>query len=583
MSHRHRGPRAQPARRPRIPWPAHAALAAALAFGGSGAAAGPLAAQPAPGLGPDPAVATFDPATFQRPAGWSTALRYWQTLGRAYAARGLPQPAPPAVRTAQVLAAAAPRPVAPAPRLATGPVPAPRSASHRTAAPGWGATLRGWLGGRGAGGARDARGPAPLPKDRLTLVILGTDRRPDDRIWRTDTVMIATVDWAAGRAGLLSVPRDLWVTIPGHGPGRINTADYLGQAAGLPDGELVKDTLAMNLGLRPDRFVRIDLQGFVRIVDTLGGLDLVVDCPVHDYFTDDRRLGGREAIDLEPGVHHVDGATALRYARSRHGSSDFARARRQQRVLRAVQAAIRRQRLWDNVPALWSAVAAHVHTDLAPLEIVTLGFRAAPLADRLDLRTRTLDAPATFDWVTPDGAEVLVMDPPAAAAVVADVLGAPLGDAAAAGARARSAPADDAAGGPRDAAARGMAGARAAAGSGPPPPAGATAPSTPAGPTAGRTAVVVVDATGRADWGTVAETVLAEHGVRAVHGGVEAPRDASTVYHRPGAEAAARRVGEALGLPPSAARPMPPTSPAAQGAPVRAVLGADWHPCPGGG
>lgn len=534
-------------RRVTVAWLARAALVGTLA---AVAGAGPVRSTVAQtGRGLDPA-ATFDPATFRRPAGWSTALRYWQTLGRAYAARGLPQPPPPAVRTAQVLAA---RPAAPAPaagsRAAGGSVgaaPAVPAVHADLAASGWGATLRRW-----AGGAPYARGRTPLPKDRLTLVILGTDRRPDDRIWRTDTLMVVTVDWAAERAGLLSVPRDLWVTIPGHGPGRVNTADYLGQADGGPAGALIKDTLAMNLGLRPDRFVRVDLQGFVSIVDMLGGLDLVVDCPVHDYFTDDRRLGGRETIDLEPGVHHVDGATALRYARSRHGSSDFARARRQQRVLRAVQAAVREQRLWDNVPALWSAVAAHVATDLTPLEIVTLGFRAAPLVDRLALRTRTLDAPATFDWVTPDGAAVLVLDPPAAAAVVADVLAAPLGDPGAGAAPGNAVlPVPDAA------------------------PAASAAPDP---------AVVVVNATGRADWGIVAETVLADHGLHPVPGATEARRDASAVYHGTGAEAAARRVGNVLGLPPSALRPMPSAAPAAVGAPVRVILGADWQPCPGGG
>lgn len=96
-------------RRVTVAWLARAALVGTLA---AVAGAGPVRSTVAQtGRGLDPA-ATFDPATFRRPAGWSTALRYWQTLGRAYAARGLPQPPPPAVRTAQVLAA---RPAAPAP------------------------------------------------------------------------------------------------------------------------------------------------------------------------------------------------------------------------------------------------------------------------------------------------------------------------------------------------------------------------------------------------------------------------------------------------------------------------------------
>lgn len=469
------------------------------------------------------------------------------------------------------VAAQAPRPGRPqargAPEMAGLPV-LPGLADHL---PGWSyrlrlAKLR--VAGTGApepeaeaevgGGPQKAPPPeeaAARASERLTVVVLGTDRRPDDRVWRTDTIMLISLDRQSGRVGLLSVPRDLWVDIPGYGQERLNVVDYLGQERGIPDAELVKETLALNLGLRPDRFVRVDLLGFVAIVDALGGIELAVDCPLREFFRDDPRLGGRVALDLEPGMHHLDGASALRYARSRSGDSDFARARRQQRVVRALRDTVEARSLLRNAPALWSALADHVETDMPALEAMTLALRLRRVPGGVRVHTAVLGAPAVTDWVTPAGAQVLLLDPDAAAETITSVLA--------------------------------------------PEPSAHGAVDIPAGPKSDRspdaadspkspdtvnppTAVAVFDATGRAEAGLQARIRLEDRGLPGVAARPHIVEPVSLVFYRPGAEGQAEAVAEALGLDDRAlqpARTWPGRPPAAR---AWALLGTDWQPCPGG-
>ncbi|MCL7452312.1 MAG: LCP family protein [Anaerolineae bacterium] len=236
----------------------------------------------------------------------------------------------------------------------------------------------------------------PIPWDRYTnIILLGTDKKADRVGWRTDTMIVVSVDAEQNLVYLLSIPRDLWVEIPGHGPDRINTADFWGEAASPGGGpELVRRTLQENLGIPVDYFVRIDFQGFVSVVDAIGGVEIDVDCALPD-------------IGLESGIHMMDGKQALRYARSRMDTSDFDRSRRQREILMALWEKGKSMDVIPKLPALWRAMASSFETDLSLGQVLSLAYNGIQLSpDRI--LTEAIGPGQVYDWVTPLGAEVLL-------------------------------------------------------------------------------------------------------------------------------------------------------------------------------
>lgn len=233
--------------------------------------------------------------------------------------------------------------------------------------------------------------------ERFTnIVLLGTDRKEDDVAWRTDSMIVVSVDAEQNRVYLLSIPRDLWVDIPGHGPDRINTADFLGEAAEEGGGpELVRRTLEENLGIPVQHFVRVDFQGFKSAIDAIGGVEIDVHCALPD-------------IGLEPGIHQMDGKQALRYARSRMGTSDFDRSRRQREILVALWEKGKSMDVIPRLPALWRAMGATFETDLALGQVLGLAYTGVQLkSDRI--LTEAIGPGQVDDWTTPLGAEVLLL------------------------------------------------------------------------------------------------------------------------------------------------------------------------------
>ncbi len=222
----------------------------------------------------------------------------------------------------------------------------------------------------GAGPAQ----PAPLVwpawsgTERVTILLLGLDTRPDERqrgiVGNTDAILLLSLDPVERRAILVSLPRDLWVTMPDRGQGKINAAFALGGP------ELLKRTVASLTGVPVHYYAAVRFDGFTRIVDAFGGVVLDVVRPVKDnqYPTEDYRL---ERIFIPAGVQWMSGATALQYVRSRHESSDFERSRRQQSVLLAL-----RSRLGEPTTALRVLEMA---PDLATLVETDLGLREAIL------------------------------------------------------------------------------------------------------------------------------------------------------------------------------------------------------------
>ncbi len=247
-----------------------------------------------------------------------------------------------------------------------------------------------------------------ITQPRLNVLVLGLDRRPEqgDAV-RSDVMLLVTVNPAGPQIGMLSIPRDLYVDIPGAGQNRINTAHFWGenQAAGSGPA-LAAQTVAQNFGVPVDHTLRLDFNGFRAIVDSVGGIEVDVETAIVDdaYPTEDY---GTIRIEIPAGLQHMDGETALRYARSRHGSSDFDRAHRQQQILSALARRLFEPEVWPDLPAVYQAVVGNVDTDLGPLDMLLLAvtlYRTGP--DNIE--RRVIEREMTQAWTTPDGAAVLL-------------------------------------------------------------------------------------------------------------------------------------------------------------------------------
>ncbi len=249
------------------------------------------------------------------------------------------------------------------------------------------------------------RDNALVPPSAINIILLGTDRRGNELSWRTDTLILLSVNQQAKSVGLLSIPRDLWVRIPGYGYERINTADFYGDYYRYQGGgqQLIKDVIEQNLGIRVHYYVRIDMKVFRQAIDTLGGVEVDVDCPLVEYgFSDDL---GRVNLNFQAGLQHMDGATALRYARSRYTTNDFDRSRRQRKVILAAWDKAKQLDLLPKWPELYNQFRASVKTDLGPTELAALAWIGSQL--RPDhIKSRAIDNRVITPWMGPEGQAV---------------------------------------------------------------------------------------------------------------------------------------------------------------------------------
>lgn len=243
---------------------------------------------------------------------------------------------------------------------------------------------------------------------RTNLLILGLDRRPGEGyVVRSDTIVLTTVYPPDARIGLLSIPRDLYVDIPGQGSSRINTAHFWGENDAQGNGpRLAMQTVALNFGVAMDHYVRVDFAGFRAVVDAVGGIDIDVETAIVDdaYPTADY---GTMRIEIPAGPQRMDGETALRYARTRHGFSDFYRAQRQQKVLVALAHRLLEPKVWPRLPAFYLAVMNNVDTDLTGKDLVLMAptlYRAGPDG----IEHHVVDYEMTQPWTTPNGGAVLL-------------------------------------------------------------------------------------------------------------------------------------------------------------------------------
>lgn len=249
--------------------------------------------------------------------------------------------------------------------------------------------------------------------ERVTVLLLGVDQRSQEAgPWRTDTMMLLTLDPTTVEAGVLSIPRDLWVPIPGYRDGRINTAHFLGDLYNYPGGgpALAIEALEYNLGIPIDYYVRVNFEAFVVLVDQIGGIDIYVEETIDDPLYPDNNYG-YDPLHIEAGWHHFDGEMALKYARTRHATSDFDRAARQQQVLSAILDRVTSYELLPelarNASSLYKTLQDSVLTDLALDQILALANLSINV-DRQQIRYGVIDHTCTQPYVTPDGAQVLI-------------------------------------------------------------------------------------------------------------------------------------------------------------------------------
>lgn len=249
----------------------------------------------------------------------------------------------------------------------------------------------------------------------INILLLGTDDRPDEvGPARTDTLILLTLDPQSSTAGMLSLPRDLWVTIPGFNTAaKINTAYGLGERQSSGGGpQTVMDTVSNFIGYPVDYYVRVNFQGFVKTVDLIGGIDLMVPSTIHDdeYPTADY---GVETFHLDAGLQHLDGETALKYARTRHADDDYARARRQQAVIRAVlDKVLRADMVASLLPKAWQLVStmrSSIDTNIPiPVQLELASYmREAALQE---IRQDVLDARYGEEKITDETGWILIPD-----------------------------------------------------------------------------------------------------------------------------------------------------------------------------
>ena len=231
---------------------------------------------------------------------------------------------------------------------------------------------------------------APL---RINILLLGTDDSPERGVvGRTDTIILTTIVPLRPYVGLLSIPRDLWVTIPNVGEQRINTAYFFAEANQPGSGaRAAMQTIRENFGVPVQYYAVVHMIGLVSAVDALGGLDIQLEEPT----------GG-----LPAGTHHLDGIDALAFARERGASDDFSRMQRAQILVSAAFAQALQPSNWRALPQFIFSITQVVDTNIPLWQLPRLLFALLrSVFFGVDSQTITRDMVTPF--VTSGGAQVL--------------------------------------------------------------------------------------------------------------------------------------------------------------------------------
>lgn len=225
-------------------------------------------------------------------------------------------------------------------------------------------------------------------KGRFTLLLMGMDARPGEslRNARSDTLILLSIDPETKSAGMLSIPRDLYVPIPGESEmQKVNAAYVVGELKKPGSGpQTTMQTLQYNLGIKINGYVAVNFQSVVTFVDAIGGVDIDVPYRIEDNEYPDMNFGYAPLL-IPAGKQHFDGDLALKYARTRHQTTDFDRTQRQQQLLLAIRDKVTRIEVFSDLvrraPALIAEVNDGILSDMTPDQAVSLAglLREIPL------------------------------------------------------------------------------------------------------------------------------------------------------------------------------------------------------------
>jgi LCP family protein required for cell wall assembly len=231
---------------------------------------------------------------------------------------------------------------------------------------------------------------APL---RTNVLLLGTDDSPErGAVGRTDTIILTTIVPTRPYIGMLSIPRDLWVNVPGVGEQRINTAYFFAETGERGAGpQAAMRTIRENFGIPVSYYALIHMYGVVGAVDALGGVDLRLNSP----------LGGWEA-----GTYHVDGTQALEFVRERSSSDDFSRMKRTQVLMLALAGRVLEPESWAQLPSFVFSALQAVDTNIPIWQIPRLAFVLAR-APLFGIDSRVISREMVVPFQTSAGAQVL--------------------------------------------------------------------------------------------------------------------------------------------------------------------------------
>ena len=269
---------------------------------------------------------------------------------------------------------------------------------------------------------------APLrgeERGRINILLLGIGGKGHDGAELTDTMMVMSLDTASKKVALLSIPRDLAVPIESSGWRKINSVNALSeQKQPGSGGTAASQATSVVLDAPIDYYVKVDFDGFKQLIDQLGGVNVCVDNTFDDYTypadgqEDNPVYNARyEHLHFDAGCQKMDGTTALKYARSRHSigpeGTDFARARRQQKIIEAVKERLLSKDTIFNpalVAQMVSNLTSHIDTNMKIWEMVKMWTLVKDIK-RDDISTKVLsNAPdgLLMDTVGESGAYLLM-------------------------------------------------------------------------------------------------------------------------------------------------------------------------------
>jgi polyisoprenyl-teichoic acid--peptidoglycan teichoic acid transferase len=229
--------------------------------------------------------------------------------------------------------------------------------------------------------------------NRTNIVVFGSDFRPGGG-YRTDVILLVSVDQQNHTVSLLSFPRDLWIFIPGVGMQRINVAQAYGGFG------LTSATFDYNFGIHLDHYILTNFDGFRQIINQLNGVDVEIEKSLTDKCDLPQQVN--KYCTVNPGTTHMDGATALWYVRSRYSTSDFDRTRRTQEVLLAIFNKLMSLDAVNKAPDLVRTIYQNVETDMSLDQILSVAAIAPELSsDPSRIHRYAIGPQQAYDYIVP--------------------------------------------------------------------------------------------------------------------------------------------------------------------------------------